>query len=571
MINNTVADIFDRMADILEIRSRPTDKFRIISYRRAALSIRSLGEDIDILSKEGRLEEIPGVGKSIHEKIDEYINMGKIAKFEQYKKIYPQGMIDLVQVPSLGPKGVKYLHEKLGIMSISDLKEAAKNNKIAALEGFGEKKQLNILEGIERMSEVDDRIEIGKIYPIVMKLIETLKTAPIVSRVEVGGSFRRGMETVGDIDILATGKEPYKILDFFIGLKNVIKIIGRGDTKASVIISDLDRQVDLRVVKEDEFGSAMQYFTGSKQHNVHLRKIARARGYKINEYGIFFGTKKINGKTEDALYQILGMQTPPPELREDSGEIEAAAEGKLPILINSGDVRGDLHVHTLWSDGGDSIRSMVEAAAEIGYEYLALTDHSPSARIANGLSVEKLRKRNREIRELAERVKIKVLIGSEVDILNDGCLDYPDEVLAELDVVIASIHSGFKKNCTERLVKAIKNKHVKIIGHPSGRLIGQRSPYSYDLEKIIEAASLNNVALEINGSYSRMDLNDKQARLAAERGCLLSTNTDSHTKDSLWMMNLAITIARRSWLKKSDVINTWPYRKLKEWLWKGRS
>lgn len=566
MINNKIADTFDGMADVLEIRGKGSDKFRIISYRRAALSIRDLSEDLEKMSEENRLEEIPGVGKGIHEKIEEYLKTGKIAKYEEYKKLYPQSLIDLVNVPSLGPKGVKILHEKLGIKSVEDLKKAAEENKIAELEGFGEKKQQNILEGLERFSEVEDRVIIGKVFPVVQNLLSKLKECSAIERVEVAGSFRRGKETIGDIDILASGDNSEEIIDFFVSLKNVGKILGRGPTKASVIIADLDRQVDLRVVKNDEFGAALQYFTGSKQHNVHLRTIAKSRGYKVSEYGIFEGEKKIAGKNEEEIYEVLGMDTPAPELREDNGEIEAAQKQQLPNLINIKDLKGDLHMHTNWSDGGDTIQSMIEAALARGYEFLALTDHSPSSRIANGLDIKRLRQRNEEIRKIAEKFKIKVLLGSEVDILSDGSLDYPNEVLTDLDVVVASIHIGFKKDNTERLIKAIENPHVKIIGHPSGRLIGQRAPYEYDLEKVIESAKENRVALEINSSFPRMDLNDKQAKLAKEKGCLLSINTDSHTKDSLWMSELGIKIARRAWLEKDDVINTWKFEKLYSWL-----
>lgn len=569
MIKAGLAEIFAKMADILEIRGRTTDRFRIISYRRAAEIIGRL-PDLEILKKEEKLREIKGIGDSLRAKTEEYLQTGTIAEYEKLRKSYPDELLDLMKVPGLGAKGVGILHQKLKIKRLTDLEEAAEANKIAGLKGFGVKKQQNILEGIARIKESETRVPIGKVYPIVEALIAAIEKAPTVKRVTAAGSFRRGKETVGDIDLLASGENRAAIIDFFTSLPAVEKIIGRGKTKASVLIKDLSRQVDLRVVKDSQFGGALQYFTGSKEHNIRLRTIAKAKGYKINEYGIFKEKTAIGGREEEEIYETLQMAMPEPEMRENRGEVEAAIKRNLPCLVTREDIRGDLHSHTIWSDGADSIETMIKKAEEKGYEYLAITDHSPGARVANGLSVERLWARNAEIRFWQKKTKIEIFIGSEVDIREDGSLDYPEEVLSQLDVVVASIHSGFKQDNTDRILKAIANRHVKIIGHPSGRLIGRRPPYPFDLEKVAEAARRAGVALEINSSCLRMDLSDQQARLASETGALLAINTDSHSQNSFWTMILGINLARRAGLTKEKIINTWPLEKIRSWLREGR-
>lgn len=569
MINSELAKIFNKIANILEIRGRTEDRFRIVSYRRAAEILGHL-PDLRVLKQDQKLKEINGIGESLRAKIEEYLQTGKIAKYEKLRKSYPEELVALKDVPGLGPKGVGFLHQELKINNLADLEKAAEENKIAGLKGFGSKKQKIIMAGVARIKEGEIRVPIGKVYPVTEALVDALKKAPTVKRVAAAGSFRRGKETVGDIDLLASGKSQKEILDFFTSLPEVTKIIARGTTKASVLIKDLARQVDLRVVKNSQFGGALQYFTGSKEHNVHLRTIAKNKGYKLNEYGIFKDKKAIGGKEEKEIYEILGMDMPEPEMREDTGEIEAAIKRDLPCLVKKEDIRGDLHTHTLWSDGVDSIATMVKMAEEKGYEYLALTDHSPSSRVANGLSIERLLARNAEIREWQSKTKIKIFIGSEVDIREDGSLDYPEEILSQLDVVVASIHSGFKQDNTERILKAIGNRHVKIIGHPSGRLIGRRLPYPFDLPRVAEAARRAGVALEINSSCLRMDLNDQHARLAAATGAPLVINTDSHSKDAFWTMALGVNLARRAGLSKKNIINTWPLEKIQSWLWERR-
>lgn len=565
MINQELAEIFENMAQILEFLDDPNDKFRIRAYSNAAFAIRESPESIDIMASEKRLHELPGVGEGISKKIVEYIKTGKIKEYELLKKTIPKGFFELLAIPFLGPKKMKVLYQELGIKSIADLEKAISGGKVQELAGFGEKSSQKLLEGIQMKKESKGRRLLGEIYLEANNIVENLKKCREISRVVPAGSFRRCEETIGDIDILATGKNFKKIMDYFTSQPYVGKVLASGDTKTSILTSD-GLQVDLRVVEPNLFGSALQYFTGSKMHNVHLRTFAKNRGFKLSEYGFFKGSKLIASKTEEQCYASLGMQYIPPELRTDSGEIEASYKHELPVLLEMSDIKGDLHSHSTWSDGANDIREMAEEAQGKGYEYIAITDHSPSLRVANGLKLDRLKKKKREIDELNEKLPIKILFGTEVDILGGGEIDYPDEVLKMFDIVVGAIHSRFQADNTDRLLKAMENPFVQIIAHPSGRMIGERKPYPLDYEKLFKASAETGTALEINAHYLRLDLQDMYIREAKRHHCLFSIGTDAHFSKALWMMELGVKWGRRGWLEKKDVVNTLTLAQLRKTL-----
>ena len=561
MINQEIAGILEQMAQILEFMDDPADHFRIRALQNASLAVREAPESLEVLAKEKRLREIPGIGEGIAKKIEEYIADGKIKEFEMLKKAVPKGFFEMIAIPFLGPKKVKRLFQELHIKSVEELKKAIAAGAVQALAVFGEKSAQKILEGNDIKAAGKGRRLIGEVYLTVNKIISDLEKCKDIAKVVPAGSFRRAEETIGDIDILATGKNNSKIMAYFSKLPYVSKILAAGETKTSIVTNE-GMQVDLRVVSPNQFGSALQYFTGSKLHNVHLRTFAKNRGYKLSEYGFFKGSKLVASKTEEDCYKSLGMQYITPEMRSDTGEIEAAYKHQLPKLIELSDIRGDLHAHSLWSDGNNSIEEMALAAHKRGYEYIAITDHSPSLIIANGLKLDRLKKKKKELDAFNEKLPIKILFGTEVDILADGSIDYPDEILKTFDVVVASIHSRFQQDNTARLLKAMENPHVHIIGHPSGRLIGQRNPYKIDYGKIFKKAALTGTVIEINCHYRRLDLQDEYMREAKSLGCLFSIDTDSHWASSLWMMELGIKWARRGWLEKKDIVNTLPLAQL---------
>jgi len=571
MINQEVASIFTQMAELFEFLGDPNDKFKIRAYQNVAVTIESLPEPIDKLFSENRLLGIKGIGQGIAAKIEEYIDNGEIEEFEMLKRAVPKGIFDLFAVPSLGPKRVKQLNVELGVDSIASLKEAVDKGLVQNLAGFGEKSAKKILEGIELRLNVSERRPIGEVFLTVKMILSEMKKCKDLKDVVAAGSFRRAEESVGDVDILATGDitKTEKIMKIFCELPMVAHILGSGDTKSSIITKD-GLQVDFRLVLPDQFGSALQYFTGSKQHNVELRTIAKNRGYKISEYGFFNGEKLIASKTEEECYNSLGMQYIPPELRSNTGEIEAAQKNALPKLIEVDDISGDLHTHSLWSDGNNTIEEMALAAQNLGYEYIALTDHSPSLRVANGLNHERLIKKKSEIDALNEKLKIKILFGTEVDILADGSVDYPDEILSKFDVVVASIHSRFNQDNTERLLKAMQNPYVHIIGHPSGRMIGRRKPYELDYEMVFKEAANTGTILEINGQHLRLDLQDFYIREAKRWNCMFSIDSDSHSIANLELMELGVRWARRGWCEKKDVVNTLDLKKLRQILKKSK-
>ncbi|OQX78813.1 MAG: DNA polymerase III [Candidatus Omnitrophica bacterium 4484_70.1] len=569
MDNKKIAKIFSEIAKILELKGE--NPYRVRAYQKASRVLESLAEDVKILAEKNQLESIPGIGKDLAEKIKEIIKTGSLSQYEKLKKETPSGLLKMMEIPGLGPKTAKLIYEKLGIDSLERLEEAVKKGRLKRLEGIREKTEENILRGIEMFKKGRERKPLYIALEVANKFLNELKKLKEVKRIEIAGSLRRRKETVKDIDILVVSSHPSKVMKKFVNLEWVKEVIACGDTKSSIISKEADLQVDLRVVDKDSFGSALLYFTGSKEFNIKFRQIAQRRGWKINEYGVFDEKdKKIAGKTEEEIFQLMKMQYIIPEMREDRGEIELALAGKLPKVISLKDIKGDFHVHSLYSDGVSSIREIALKAKELGYEFVGICDHSQGLKVANGLSPERVEKKIEEIRRLNEELGgIKILCGSEVDILNDGSLDYPDSVLKKFDVVIAAIHYGFKQSksqLTKRIVSACKNKYVNIIAHPTGRLFGQREEYPLDWEEIFKAAKDNNVALEINTYPNRLDLSDLNCIRAKKEGVKIALGSDAHFLDEMRFMDLGVSVARRAGLEKKDVVNAWSLEEIIRWL-----
>lgn len=564
MKNQEIAKIFNGIADFLEIKDE--NPFRIRAYRRAALNIEGLSKNIEDLP-EKELLKIPGIGKDLAGKIEEYLKTGKMQIHEELKKEIPEGLLVMESVPGLGPKTAKLLYEKFKIKSIDELEKLAIEHKLAGLPGIKEKTEENILKGIEMLKRGKERQPLGKVLPIAIDIVEHMKKNAPVTKIDIAGSLRRWKDTIKDIDILATSDNPKKIMHAFVHIPHVKEVLMQGPTKSSIIINE-GLQVDLRVVEKESYGAALAYFTGSKEHNIRLREMAVKMGLKINEYGIFRekDNKRLGGEKEEDVYRILGLQHITPELREDRGEIEAALKDKLPILVCLEDIKGDLHVHSKWSDGSHSFEQLVDAAKKHGYSYIAMTDHSKGLGVARGLTAERLLEQIKEIDVLNKKLKnFRILKGIEVDIRSDGSLDIPDDVLKTLDIVVASIHSGFKQSrqqLTSRIVSAIKNQYVSIIAHPTGRLIGERDAYEVDMDEILKAALETGTALEINAYPLRLDINDTYARKAKEMGIPIVISTDTHVTTQFNFMSYGVSIARRSWLEKTDVLNTLELKKL---------
>jgi DNA polymerase (family 10) len=566
--NAEVARLFELMADLLEIRG--DNPFRIRAYRRAAQSVESVGEDVETVCREGRLGEIPGVGKDLAEKIGEYLETGRMKDVDAFQRLIPRGVVELMNVPGLGPKTARLLYDKAGVHDVDGLEALARAGKLRGLPGIQAKTEANILKGIAITRKGQERMPLGRALPLAEELRRALESLKEVKQLAVAGSIRRRKETVGDVDILVTSSKPEKVMEAFTALPQVALVLERGGTKASVRHRD-GIQVDLRVVEPETFGAALVYFTGSKQHNIRIREMAVRKRLKISEYGVFSDAtgKRVAGRTEEDVYAAIGLPWIPPELREDAGELEAALARKLPRLVDVRDIRGDLHDHTDASDGRHGIEALVEAARARGYRYVAVTDHSVSATVAGGLSADELRAHVEKIRAVQARHRdIRVLAGTECDILPDGSLDYPDALLAELDIVVAAVHSRLKQpkaEMTRRICAALANPHVNVLAHPTGRLIGERDAYEVDLEQVFEAARRHGKALEINARPERLDLNDVRARRAAEQGALIALDTDAHELAHLADVELAVATARRAWIEPDRVVNTWPLEKLLDW------
>ncbi len=572
MKNKEIALIFNDIAEILEIKG--DNPFRIRAYKRAALALENLSKDVTDISKE-ELLKIPGIGQDLAGKIEEYIRTGKIQAYEDIKKEIPEGLSTLLKVPGLGPKTAKMLYEKLNVRNIEDLENYARQHKLTGLPGIKEKTEENIIKGIEMLKRGIERKPLGKVLPVAEEILNFIRKHSPVNKLSLAGSLRRWKDTIKDIDILATSNDPKSVMNTFVRMPGVKEVLMHGPTKSSIIIQE-GIQVDFRVVQEQSYGAALAYFTGSKEHNIRLREMAVKAGLKINEYGIFRekDDKKLGGEKEEDIYKILGLPYIPPELREDTGEIEAAMAGNLPVLIELKDIKGDLHVHTKRSDGSHDYDELITTARELGYEYIAITDHSKGLGIARGLNEEKLIEEKKEIDALNKKLRgFRILSGIEVDIRSDSHLDFSDDILRQLDIVIASIHSGFKQSreqLTQRIISAMKNPYVSIIAHPTGRLIGERDPYDVDMELIFQTALETNTVLEINAYPLRLDLNDIYIKKASSIGIPVVINTDTHMLSQFKFMAYGVSIARRGWLEKKHVINTMNYENLIKFLNKKR-
>ncbi len=569
MNNQRIAEIFNEIADMLEL-SKDSNIFEIRAYKKAALTIESLSEDVsEIIEKDGieGLTELNGIGKALAEKINEFIKTGKIKKYEELKKIYPIDFKNLTRIQGLGPKRAYSLYKNLNVSNIEDLKKVLSEKKIQTLPGFGKKSEEELENGIKLLESSKGRILLGKALPEAELIIKKLKSSGFVEKVVLAGSTRRMKETVGDLDILVISITPEKVMDFITKLPEVEKTIAKGVTKTTVWLK-IGISCDIRVVPKESFGAAQQYFIGSKDHNVKVRQIAVKKGYKLNEYGLYdLKGKIIANEDESNIYEKLGMQYPEPEMRENRGEIELAKENKLPKLIRIDDILGDLHIHSKYSDGLNTIEEMAIAAASLGRSYIGMTDHSKSEYVANGMDEKRVLRYFDEIDKINEKLKnkIKILKSAETDILKDGSLDFSDKVLEKMDYVLASIHTNLNMNrqdMTKRILTAINSYKINIIAHPTARLINQRQPIEFDLDKVFQAAKDNNVVLEINSYPERLDLNDENILRAKEFNLLFSINTDSHRTSNLELLRYGIGMAKRGWLIKKDVINTLPYENL---------
>ncbi len=557
--NTEVANILKEIGLLLQVEGK--DKFKFKAYLRGVRSITSLGEDITSVAERGELTNIQGIGKGLAEVITSYLETGEVEVLNELRTRVPVKVMELDAIPGVGPKTIQLVYEKLGITDLEGLERAALEGKLSGLPGLGQKTEEQILAGIGLVKTGLERTRLAEALSFAAGLQDTLRKIKGVRRLELAGSARRRRETVRDLDILVDASDPKLVMDTFVGHKDVASITAHGDTKSSVRLSS-NLQVDLRVLPPESFGAGLQYFTGSVDHNVRLRSIAKKKGLVLNEYGLFKDDEKIAGENEAGIYEALGLTLIEPELREDTGEIEAAQNGELPKLIELDDIRGDLHSHTDQSDGRNTIEEMLDAAAAKGYEYYVVSDHTQSLTIANGLDETRLLKRIDEIDDLnsSGRWKMKILSGAEVDILGVGKLDIEDDVLSQLDVVTVSVHSRMKddrKTMTDRVCSAIENKHVHILGHPTGRLILKRQAFELDLEKVFETASKHNIVMELNAHPKRLDLNAGNLRAAKRTGLKIAINTDAHTTSELDNMIFGIYEARRGWVTREDVLNTY--------------
>ena len=569
MTNQQLADIFRKIADLLEIKGE--NIYKILAYRKASDSLSNLSQDINEIWKQGRLTELDGVGKAIAEKIDELLTTGQLGFLDKLEAEVPASLAELLQVPDLGPKKVALFWKQLGITKLSELDEAAKAGKLRDLPGMGEKSEAKIIAGIEALGRRTDRIPLGKAWPFAEELVVYLRKAPGVKAVELGGSLRRMRATVGDIDILAAAKDSSAVMDAFVNRKDVARVLGKGETKASVEFRQ-GLRAQLWVHPPEHWGTALVYATGSKDHNVRLREYALKKGFSLSEHSLTREDgSEITCEREEQVYEALGLPWIPPEIREDRGEVQAAIKGKLPNLIELKDIKADLQMHSTWSDGKLSIREMANAAIQRGYRLIAITDHSYSLGVVGGMRPEDVQEQRKEIDEVSKEVgdKIHILQGAEVEIKSDGSLDYPDEVLAKIDFVLAALHTSLRQpqqKVTERMINAIRNPHVDMIPHPTGRLLPDREGADLDMDAVLNAAAEAGVVMEINAHPARLDLTDVHARRAIELGIQLSINTDAHSAEDMELMHFGVSTARRAWAEAEQVINTWSTSKVLKWL-----
>jgi DNA polymerase (family 10) len=566
--NSDIARIFNQIADLLEISG--ANPFRVRAYRHAARSVEDQPQSVAAMIDKGEdLSELSGIGKVLAGKITEIVATGSLKMLADLQQEVPEGLSELMKITQLGPKRVAALHKKLGIKDLEDLAEAARQENIRDLDGFGKKTEDHILKELQRRKGAEKRTKLAEAEQVVDSLKSFLEGIEGVNRVTVAGSYRRRKETVGDLDILVTCKKDSPVMDRFTGFEDVAEVIANGKTKSTLRLRS-GLQVDLRVVPEVSYGAALHYFTGSKEHNIAIRKIAVKKDLKINEYGVFQGHdgdgERIAGASEEEVYAAVDLPYIAPELRENRGEIEAAQKGKLPHLILREDIRGDLHAHTHATDGHSSLRQMVAVARDLGYSYLAITEHSQALRVARGFDSKKLERQIEEIDKLSgEYPGFRILKGIEVDILADGSLDLPDAVLGKLDLAVCSVHSKFNLSSekqTKRIIRAMDNPHFNILGHPTGRIINEREAYGVDMEKIMKAALERGCILELNAHPDRLDLNDHHCRMARDMGLKVAISTDAHSTKALGNMKYGIYQARRGWLTKDDVVNTHPVAEL---------
>lgn len=569
MDKNQVANILDQVATLLELKEG-TSPFEVRAYQNAARAVNALDGDIEQLAREGKLKGVPGLGPTIISRIEELVNTGHLALYDELVATTPQIKLEMLRIPGMGPKKVNAIYNQLHVNSIADLVQACKENKVAALPGFGKKTQDKILQGIAFLAQHADRY----LYPVAEEeathMYQALSRIPEIVRLQVAGSLRRKRETIGDIDMVASVEDSASdevrrgIMDVFTGQPSVQAITGKGETKSSIVLSS-GMNMDLRLVNDSRFPYTLHHFTGSKEHHIPLRRRALSMNMTINDYGLFRGKEPdlelIPCKDEADIYHALGMEYVEPELREDMGEIEAAIEGTLPVLVEQNELRGVLHVHSTWSDGQNTIRELAEACIARGFTYLGITDHSKTAAYAGGLSEDALRRQHEEIDRLNQEFagRIRILKGTECDILRDGSLDYSDDVLASLDFVIASIHSQFtlsEQEQTQRMLRAISNPYVDIIGHPTGRILLERAGYALDIDALLDAAAAHGVCIEVNASPLRLDLDWRYLHRARDKGIKIPIDPDAHTIDGLDDMRYGIGVARKGWLRRSDVLNT---------------
>ncbi|HVP10127.1 MAG TPA: DNA polymerase/3'-5' exonuclease PolX [Phycisphaerae bacterium] len=572
MRNEEIAAIFDEIADLLEIKGEQV--FRINSYRRAARTVSDLTRDIAEVAAAGELETLQGIGKSTAEKINEYLASGRMKTHAELLESVPKGLPGLLKIAGMGPKRVALVWKELGVTNLDELKETISSGRFAALKGMGTKSVEQIAAAIQFVEKSTGRTPLGLAWPLAEEMAAELRKVKAVRRVSICGSLRRGCETIGDLDLLCESADGPAVIKAFTALPQVKRVLAAGDTKSSVIVlrrDSVEMQADCRVVPAESFGSALQYFTGSKAHNVRLREIASRKNWKLNEWGLFAGPRRLAGKDEPAIYKKLGLPPIPPEQREDRGEFEA---GAIEPLIDLPDLRGDLHVHTSASDGVVDAEEIARAAEDLGYHYISINDHSKSSAIANGLSVDRMWRQIEKLRTLNKKLKsIAVLVSCECDILSDGSLDYPDQVLAACDLVVASVHSGMRQSrdkITARVLRAMENPYVTILGHPTGRLIGQREAMDLDMEAVIAKAAETGTALELNASWQRLDLHDRHARMARDAGVMICISTDAHSVSQLGQMKFGVITARRAWLRPQDILNTRPLPAVRKWIARKR-